>query len=170
MAITGNGDSQGRLYALLEELNIEYIKYEHPAFFTVEEGDLLGFEAPGLNLKNLFIRDKKTGDYFLVILDDHRRLDFKAFRLLTDWKHPTFATDAELMRFLGLTPGSVTPFGLINDEARAVTVVLDKCIGEADGEELVNFHPNTNTATLGIKKKDFLRFLAYRGNRILQET
>ena len=162
-------DNEKRLYALLDKLGITYTVHRHQAFYTVAEADEKGYVLPGLNLKNLFIRDKKTGEHYLVILDDHRRLDFKAFGEIAGWKKGTFAGDEELMACLGLTPGSVSPFGLINDMGREVIVVLERAVAAAPEDALVNFHPNVNTATIAMKKKDFLRFLEHMGNRVVME-
>lgn len=163
-------EAEARLYALFGELGIEYVKYEHPAFCTVEEGEALGVGTlPGLNLKNLLLREKKGGQYYLVIIDDHRQLDFKLFKEFTGWKKPNFASAEELKDTLGLEAGGVTAFGLINDRLHRVIVVLGRCVAEAAEDTLVNFHPLRNTATVGIKKVDFLRFLEHLGCPVIRE-
>lgn len=96
-------------------------------------------------------------------------MDERHFRELTGWGKMRFARAEELMELLGLTPGSVSPFGLINDQEHRVTVVLEKKITDAADEETVNFHPNRNTATLSLMKRDFIRFLNYIGCRVIFE-
>ena len=163
------GNAQ-HVYDVLDSLNISYKIHHHQVFFTVAEADEKGYTLSGLNLKNLFIKDKKKGKWYLVILDDHRRLDFKAFREIAGWGNKaTFASDEELMEHLGLTPGSVSPFGLLNDNDRQVTVVLDQAIGEASYDTYVNFHPNVNTETISLTKNDFIRFLKHQGNLVIWE-
>lgn len=164
-------DGRRQVHEMLDSLGISYEIHEHQAFFTVAEADEKGYALAGLNLKNLFIKNKRGPERYLVILDDHRRLDFKAFAAFTGWGNKvTFAGDDELMEYLGLTPGSVGPFGLINDWRHQVIVVLDKIIGQAADDTLVNFHPNDNTATLSLSKKDFLTFLDQMGNPVICEA
>ena len=163
------GNAQ-QVYDVLDSLGIPYEIHHHQAFFTVAEADEKGYARPGLNLKNLFIKKKKDTKWYLVILEDHRRLDFKAFREITGWGNKvTFASDEELMEHLGLTPGSVSPFVLLNYQKRQVAVVLDKAIAEASDGTYVNFHPNVNTATISLTKSDFIRFLEQQGNPIIWE-
>lgn len=155
---------------VLDSLGIEYEIHEHEAFFTVAQAAELGFALPGLNLKNLFIKNKKGPERYLVILEDRRRLDFQAFGEVAGWGNKvTFAKEEEMIEYLGLTPGSVSPFGLINDQEHQVIVVLEKAVGEASNDTLVNFHPNDNTATLALTKGDFLKFLKYQGNPVVFE-
>lgn len=163
-------ENEERLYQAFAEIGItEYTVHEHEAVFTSREAEDKGLMMKGLNLKNLLIKDKKSGSFFLVILDDHRHMDAAHFKKLTGWGKIRFANEEELFSVLGLTPGSVSPFGLICDEDKLVTVVLERKIAEADETELVNFHPNRNTATLSLTKKDFLRFLEYVGNPVIFE-
>ena len=164
-------DARLGVYKVLDDLGVSYQIHEHQAFFTVAEADEKGYVLPGLNLKNLFIKNKRGPERYLVILDDHRRLDFKAFAKFTGWGNKvTFAGDDELMEYLGLTPGSVSPFGLINDLQHRVIVVLAKSIGQAAGDMTVNFHPNDNKETLSLTKNDFLKFLEHMGNTVIFEV
>lgn len=162
--------NEARLYQVFEEIGItEYHVYEHEAVFTSKEAEDAGLTMPGLNLKNLLVKDKKTGRFYLIILEEHRHMDSKHFKAVTGWRQIRFAHDDELYAVLGLTPGSVSPFGLIQDRENAVTVVLDRVISQAEDTELVNFHPNRNTATLALSKADFYRFLAYTGHPVIYE-
>lgn len=152
--------NEKKLYEIFSEIGItDYSVIEHKAVFTSQEAEEALPQLAGLSLKNLLVREKKSGRYFLIILDDHRRLDMKHFKALTGWGQVRFASAEELMECLGLIPGSVSPFGLVSAEEGAVTVVLGREVGAADDAELVNFHPNRNTATLALSKADFVRFL-----------
>lgn len=163
--------NEAKLYEIFEEIGItDYHIIEHKAVFTSREAEEELPELPGLALKNLLVREKKSGRYFLIILDDHRRLDMKRFKALTGWGQVRFASAEELMDCLGLIPGSVSPFGLVSAEPGAVTVVLGKEITEAADTEPVNFHPNRNTATLTLSKADFIRFLEYVNCPVIWET
>ena len=161
--------NEQRVYRLLEEWDIPYGKNEHRAVFTTEEAHRYGTDLPGLKMKNLFVADKKTGKHYLVILQDMRRLDFKALKAYTGWKKPAFASEEALWEYLKLTRGAVTALGLINDPEHRVTVVLDKKIGEEPPETCINFHPCVNTATVAFSLKDFRRFLERCGNEIIVE-
>ncbi len=164
-------EQETRLYQIFEEIGItEYTVNEHEAIYTSQEAEDAGLIFPGLNLKNLLLKDKKDNRFYLVILDDRRKMDRRHFKDLTGWSSKvTFADAEELMELLGLTPGSVSPFGLIFDEEKKVTVVLEKAITYAPETEPVNFHPNRNTATLSLSKRDFLRFLDFAGNPVIFE-
>lgn len=154
--------SEEQLYEVLKETGItDYQVHEHQAIFTSQEAEDAGLIMPGLNLKNLLVKDKKTGKFYLLILDDHRHMDEKHFKAITGWSKIRFARAEELLELTGLTPGSVSPFGLINDTEHQITVVLEKKITDAAEDTPVNFHPNRNTATLSLSKKDFLKFLDY---------
>lgn len=161
--------SEEQLYRLLGELNISYEKKEHPAVYTSEEAERLCTDLPGLKMKNLLIKDKKTQVFYLIVLQDDRRLDFKGLKGLTGWKSPVFASEEELWQQLRLTPGSVTAFGLICDEQHSVRIVLDRSIGTEASDTPINFHPCVNTATISISLEDFFRFLAHCGNPVFQE-
>lgn len=157
------------LLALLKRLDIRYELYEHEAFFTVEEAESRGLVMPGLNLKCLFLKDKKTLRFYLVILEDHRQLDSKHFAKSTGWRRPAFAGEEELYEKLGLTPGSVSPLGLVNNQEHDVVLVLERAVLNAGDQELLNFHPCRNTATMGIRKCDFLRLVEELGNPVVWE-
>lgn len=161
---------EARLYEVFEKLDIkDYKIIEHEAVFTSQEAEDAGLNMPGLNLKNLLIKDRKHEEFYLIILEYHRHLEEKHFRKLTGWGKIRFARPEELQALLHLTPGSVSPFGLIFDTDKRVSVILDKEIADAADDEPVNFHPNRNTATLSLAKKDFVKFLDYIGCRVIWE-
>jgi len=162
--------AEARVYEVLKKLDIKYKKTEHEAYFTVAQAEKGGFDLPGINVKNLIVRDKKTEEHYMVILEDFRRLDFRALGKITGWSSKmTFADDDKIFEYTGVHIGSCSVFGLINDRDRRLTVVLEKLITSADPEDMINFHPNVNTATLSIKIKDMYRFLEWTGNRVIEE-
>lgn len=152
-----------KVYDILRELGISYTKHEHPPVYTVEEAERYWENVKGAHCKNLFLRNKKGKNHYLVIVPSEKRVDLKALTHRIGEDRLSFASPQRMMRFLGLEPGSVSPFGLINDREEAVVVLIDKDLREASR---VNFHPNVNTATVGITFADFEKFLAHCGNSI----
>lgn len=148
-----------QLFAYLDGLGIAHSTVEHPAMFTVEDGRALHRAIPGLHCKNLFIKDKKDR-LWLIVMPGDKRADLG--RLEKHLKAPrfSFAKPEVLLEVLGLTPGSVTPFGLLNDHERRVKVVLDH---ELIGSEWVNFHPLVNTASTTLRSADLLKFIKEQG-------
>jgi len=156
--------SEEDLFAFLDALGIETKTQRHPPVFTVEEAKRLRGELPGGHAKSLLVRDKKGG-MALVVVDEDRRLDLKALAGRLGMKRLSFASPQRLEATLGVKPGSVTPFALINrrrpagdDEALAVALdaALIKC-------GRLNFHPLHNAATTTISSEDLLRFIAACG-------
>lgn len=158
------------VYETLDLLSIPYTRETHEACFTVEQAKEQGLNRPGINVKNLVILDKKTGAHFMVILEDERRLDFKHFADITGWsKKATFASDEDIFSYLGVHIGSCSVFGILNDKKNHVTVVLEKAIGHANPDAIINFHPNVNTATISLTIRDMFRFLDWAGNKVILE-
>lgn len=151
------------IYEILADLKISYIKHDHPAVFTCEEADQYYAKMPGGHSKNLFLRNKKGDKYYLVIVKSNKKVDIKKLGENLEDKKLAFASPERLKNVLDLTPGSVTPFGLINDENRQVVVVIDEDLWKYD---TLNYHPNVNTATLGISREDFKKFLDWCGNEV----
>ena len=147
------------LFALLDELGIAHSTVEHPAFFTVEEGRPWHDKIPGLHCKNLFIKDRKGG-IWLVVMPGDKRADLGRLEKLLGAPRFSFARAELLWEVLELTPGSVTPFGLMNDRARRVRVVLDQEMLEA---EWVNYHPLHNGASTTLRPADLVRFIQALG-------
>lgn len=163
-------ENEQQVYNVLNKLKIPFTRDTHEACFTVEQAKEHGLNRPGINVKNLVILDKKTGEHFMVILEDERRLDFKHFAGITGWsKKATFASDEDIFSYLGVHIGSCSVFGIINDKKNHVTVVLEKAIGFADSDAIINFHPNVNTVTVSITIRDLFRFLEWAGNRVILE-
>lgn len=147
------------LIAFLDRHGIASTTYDHPAVFTVGESGKIKQEIPGAHTKNLFLKDSKD-QLWLISAEGHAEIDLKRLHTVIGSARLSFGK-AELMEAtLGVSPGSVTAFGLINDLNRRVRFVLDRTLAEAD---LVNFHPLTNTATTGVSGEGFRRFLAAVG-------
>lgn len=160
-------NSDIKLFKILDQLEIKYKIYEHDPIKTVKEAIEKQIILPGLNLKNLLIKDKKKENFYLVILEDNKLLDINKFKEVTNTKKISFAKNDELYTLMKVYPGSVGPFGLINDKENKIKVVLDKAIEEELPKTLVNFHPNRNNATIALTKKDFLKYLKYLNKDII---
>jgi len=145
-----------KVIEFLEKNNIEYILHEHPAVFTCEEAEKYCTNVPGIAWKNLLLRNKKGKRNFLVVLPAKKQVDLKKFTKLVEESKISFGSNERLKKFLWLEPWSVSPFGLINDINKIVEVYIDRDIYES---EIVNFHPNVNTASLELSKDMFRKFL-----------
>jgi Ala-tRNA(Pro) deacylase len=155
---------EARVYEVLEKLGIPFVRHEHPPVFTVEEAEKHWTGIEGAHCKNLFLRNKKGNRHYLVVIESAKQADLRKLNAVLGEDRLSFASAERLRKHLGLDPGAVSPFGLINDASREVTVVIDQDLRRASR---VNFHPNVNTATVGIGFADFERFLAWAGHRIL---
>lgn len=151
--------TRDRFLAWLDEQGIPHRTVEHPAVFRVEEGLEIKADLPGAHTKNLFLKDKK-GRLWLVSARQDTVIDLKRLDRVIGGARLSFASAELLQDVLGLTPGSVTALGLINDVARQVTFVVDRRLWEAG---IVNFHPLLNTATTGLDQAAFRQFLAAIG-------
>lgn len=141
--------------AWLETLGVEHRTLDHPAVFRVGEGDDFKAALPGLHTKNLFLKDKKDR-LWLVSAAQDTSVDLKRLHRTIGSDRLSFGPAELMVETLGVTPGSVTAFGLVNDRDRRLTFVLDRRLWEAD---TVNFHPLDNTATTGVDQAGFRRFL-----------
>ena len=149
-----------QLFARLDQLGIAHRTVEHPPVFTVEEAKALRGDLPGHHIKNLFLRNKKEEMWLVVALED-RAIDLKRLGEVLGAGRLSFGSADRLKRYLGVEPGSVTPLSLVNDQARAVQLVLDR--GVADGGP-VNAHPLVNTMTTALAPADLLRFFEATGH------
>jgi len=156
-------DIEREVLEVLAKLKIPYIRHEHPAVFTVGEAEKYWGDLRGAHCKNLFLRNNRGTCHYLVIAEASRRVDLKALTSKLNEDRLSFASPRRLMKYLGLEPGSVSPFGLIHDAGREVRIVVDAELRSSAG---VNFHPNTNTSTLGLSFADFERFLVWCGNPV----
>jgi Ala-tRNA(Pro) deacylase len=147
------------LKAFLANLQIPDRTCRHPAVFTVEQAKALRGELPGAHAKNLFLKDRK-GAFILAVTLEDRPVDLKDLRRRIGSAPLSFAPPDALRLLLGVEPGSVTPFAVINDASSRVRVVLDAEMMDA---QTLNFHPLVNTATTAIAPADLLRFLEATG-------
>jgi Ala-tRNA(Pro) deacylase len=148
------------LFARFQALGIKTETREHAPVFTVEEAQALRGEIPGAHCKNLFLKDEKGSVWLIVCLED-ARIDLKAAPARIGSKRLTFGKADLLMEVLGVEPGSVSPFGLINDAAVRANVILDE---DMIKEELLNYHPLRNDATTTIRPADLLTFIRSCGH------
>lgn len=147
----------------LAELGIPFDRYEHPPIATGDEGLEHWEGIDAVHCKNLFVRNQKGTRHYLVILSVTKRADLRAVATQIGDGKLSFASADRLRTYLGVTPGSVSPFGLIHDADRHVQVFLDRELKEA---AKISFHPNINTRTLVLAFADFGRFLASTGNPV----
>ena len=149
------------LFACLDGLGIVHKTVSHPPLFTVEQSRALRGQIAGGHTKNLFLKDKK-GELFLVVASEEATIDLKSLHRILGASGRFSFGSAELMReTLGVEPGSVTPFGVINDTAGRVHVVLDRAMMQ---HAVLNYHPLTNTMTTAIARDDLVKFLEATGH------
>jgi len=155
------------VYERLGALGIAYSRHEHPPVATVGEAEAHWAGIDATHCKNLFLRNQKGDRHYLVVLKHLKRADLRAVAAQIGDGKLSFGSPERLMTHLGLTPGSVSPFGLINDRAHSVRVVLDRDLKDATR---LSFHPNVNTVTLTLAAADFFRFLESCGNTVRYVT
>lgn len=155
--------TRGDLFAFLADLGIETTTRYHPPVFTVEEAKALRDEIPGGHTKNLFVKDKK-GRYFLLTVGEDAVVDMKTVhQTIGASGRVSFGKADALMALLGVIPGAVTAFGVINDRDKAVTLIFDEALMAHD---LINAHPLTNDATTTIARDDLKRFVEATGHEV----
>src|SRR4051812_10221456 len=154
---------EASVVARLTELAIPYTRHEHPPVATVDEATAHWAGIEATHCKNLFLRNQKGNRHYLVVLTATKKADLRAVADQIGDGKLSFASPERLMTHLGVTPGSVSPFGLINDREHAVRVVLDRDFQQSTR---LAFHPNVNTATLTIAAADFAKFLESCGNPV----
>jgi len=152
---------QDELYLLFEKLNIQFEYHEHPPLATIEDTKTHWKNYNSGRCKNIFFRNHKGDKHYLIILEHLRQLNIRDLEKRLKQGKLTFASDFRLKKYLGIEPGSVSPFGLINDSEKHVHLFIDEKLKEFDR---LTFHPNINTASLVLSKSDFLKFLEYTGN------
>jgi Ala-tRNA(Pro) deacylase len=152
---------QIELYELLDALSIKYEYHEHPPVATISDALIHWKSFNSGRCKNIFFRNHKGDRHYLVILEHLRQLNIHDLEHSLRQGKLSFASDQRLKKYLGVEPGSVSPFGLINDGSQHVHVFIDEKLNEF---ERLSFHPNLNTASLIISKSDFIKFLDHQGN------
>lgn len=151
--------SKEELYELLDNLEIGYAVYNHKAVYTIEESQRLSI--PGYHCKNLFLKNRKGNKHYLVIVQEERSIDLKVLSEKLGSTALSFASEERLYKYLGLKPGAVTPFGIINDKEKEIIVVIHE---ELEGKENICFHPNANDATISVSYDDLMKFINWNGN------
>ncbi|MDO4216679.1 MAG: prolyl-tRNA synthetase associated domain-containing protein [Bacteroidales bacterium] len=154
-------NGQQIVYDYLQQLDIPFEYYEHPEAPTIEIASQF-YRGEGTTLcKNLFFRNHKGNRHYLVIMESTRAMDIHAIEHKLHQGKLSFASPERMMKYLGVRPGSVSLFALLNDTNHEVTLFVDKALLDA---EKVSFHPNLNTASLVISKNDMLKFIEHIGN------
>ena len=150
------------LYDILKQLNIDFKEIEHQPLFTVKQAQIIKGKIEGEGCKNLFLTDKK-GRYFLVVLEENKKANIKQIEKIVHVSHLSFATILELKSILQLEQGSVTPFGILNDDNHQVFLVIDSDLKD----KKLLFHPNINTKTISIEYHDLIKFIEFEKNNYI---
>ena len=156
-------DKQG-VYDFLVKKNIEFEPVEHGAVWTMDELQDVEIPHKEADAKNLFIRDDKKNNYYLITVRGNKRLDLKAFRKMYETRPLKFCDEEELKSKLDLFAGAVSPFGILNNEEKDVQFFMDEDFLKDDG--LIGVHPNDNTATVFLKATDLRDILTEHGNAV----
>ena len=151
-----------KLIKLLNEKGYDYDLHEHNALFTVEDSNKLRGAIKGLHSKNLFLKNKKN-KFYLFSCEEFTNINLKTISKSLDLGNVSFAKTEYLEDLLGISPGSVTPFALLNDSENKIDFYLEDKLYES---EYINFHPLTNTATVTIKSKEFIEFMIENKKKI----
>ena len=154
-----NGDP--RLYQKLKDLNISFDYYGHPPAPTIEDARKYWKDIEATHCKNLFFRNHKGNRHYLVIIEHSRDLSIRDLEKRLKQGKLTFASDQRMYKYLGLMPGSVSPFGLINDATKHIHLFLDENL---ENSRRISFHPCVNSASIVILYEDFKNFLKWTGN------
>ncbi|NLM76034.1 MAG: prolyl-tRNA synthetase associated domain-containing protein [Clostridiaceae bacterium] len=148
----------------LDELDISYEIIRHKAVYTIEEMDELKELENYEIVKNLFLRDDKGKEHYLVVLMKDKRADLRNLRAQIESRHLSFASEKRLEKYLGLETGAVSPLGIINDSEAHVKVIFDK---DLVGKENIGVHPNDNTATVILSFDDLVKVIEDNGNKVM---
>ena len=148
------------IYAFLREKGIPFEITEHEAVYNMAELSRIEIPYPEADAKNLFVRDDKKQNYYLITVQGDKRVDLKEFRRKNGLRSLSFAASEELMEYLGLIPGAVTPLGLLNDPAHRVRLYMDAAFQGGK----IGVHPNDNTAAVWMQTDDLLRLIRENGN------
>lgn len=149
-------------YQYLKDKGVPYEVTEHGAVYNMEELAAVDLPYPDCDAKNLFVRDDKKRNYYLITVKGEKRVNLKEFRKAHGLRNLSFASPDDLEKIMGLIPGAVTPLGLLNDEEKKVIFYLDQEFEES----LIGVHPNDNTATVWMQSKDLLALLKEHGTEV----
>ena len=151
------------IYKYLKDNHINHKTFEHEAVYTMSELDNVYLPYPENIAKNLFVRDDKKHNYYLITVKGDKRVDLKEFRKKHDLRSLSFASLDDLMNILSLSSGSLTPFGLLNDIEHKVTLYLDMAFKDT----IIGIHPNDNTATVYLNTQDLINIIETHGNKVI---
>lgn len=149
------------IYNILKEMNIDYSVTEHKPVYTIEEMNDLGMENIDHVIKNLFIRDDKKKNYYLVLVQKDKTVNLNKLKETINSRRLSFASEEDLEKYLGLKKGAVSPLGIVNDENKFVKVIIDRDIKNL---EFIGVHPMENTATVWINVEDLQKLIKSNGN------
>lgn len=152
------------IYDFIKSKNIWHEITEHKAVFNMNELSEIEVPYPEYDAKNLFVRDDKKRNYYLITVKGDKRVDLKEFRRQNNTRPLSFASEQELMNIMNLIAGSVTPLGMLNDKELKVAFYLDKEF--LNGKQIIGIHPNENTATLWLKVEDLISIIKEHGNEV----
>lgn len=152
------------VYDFIKSKNIWHEITEHEAVFNMDELSKIEVPYNDCDAKNLFVRDDKKENYYLITVKGNKRVDLKEFRKRYDVRPLSFASAEDLMKYLNLIPGSVSPLGLLNDKERKVKFYLDDSFFKDD--KIIGIHPNDNTATVWLKVDDLINIIKEHGSKI----
>ena len=151
------------VYDFLTSRGIEYEVTEHGAVFNMEEMSHVELPHQEADAKNLFVRDDKKRNYYLITVRGDKRVDLKKFREEHSTRQLSFASENDLMSLLDLIPGAVTPLGILNDSEKKVKLFLDEELRKCG---LIGVHPNDNTATVWLKTTELIDIITEHGNEV----
>jgi len=151
-------------YDFLTASGVEYEVTEHEAVYNMEELDAVDLPYPGDDAKNLFVRDDKKRNYYLITVKGDKRVDLKEFRKTHETRPLRFASEDDLMAIMKLISGAVTPLGLLNDDERKVQFYIDEDFMAGSGR--IGVHPNDNTATVWLQASDLIKLIEEHGNAV----
>lgn len=152
------------VYNFLTTKGVKFEITEHQAVFNMSELSKIEIPYPECDAKNLFVRDDKKREYYLITVKGNKRVDLKEFRQQNHTRPLSFASETDLMNILGLIPGSVTPFGLLNDKEIKVKFYIDNEF--KNQPELIGVHPNDNTATICLNIYELVKIIEEHGNEV----
>lgn len=152
------------IYDFVKSKNIWYEVTEHQAVFNMDELSKIEMPYPEYDAKNLFVRDDKKNNYYLITVKGNKRVELKEFKEKNNTRRLSFASEEDLMNIMNLIPGAVTPLGLLNDKNLKVIFYLDKDF--LNDKQIIGIHPNDNTATIWLKTPDLIDIIKEHGNQI----
>lgn len=154
------------IYNFIKSKNIWYEITEHKAVYNMEELTQIDIPYPEYDAKNLFVRDDKKRNYYLITVRGNKRVDLKEFRNKNGTRPLSFASESDLLTIMNLIAGAVTPLGLLNDKVHKVQFYIDKDF--MNDKHIIGVHPNDNTATVWLKVEDLINLIKENGNQVFE--